>query len=340
MQYKEDLVSASSEHAVLVIDYSQNHTIPSVASTPSQWYFMSLVAVYVFGVYYANEAKQYNFVYTEREAGKGSNKINSMLRKFVNEVIAPGTKHLTVYADNCGGQNKNNFVLKFLLALAHSGEFEEVNYHFFVKGHTKNACDRGFGHTKKKVVRRDCWIFGEIVRAIQDAAVTSFTISLAASDVQDYKAVVSELYKDIKGIQKYQLFKMHKAYPGVVECRVGPCDVPLQHVLRRLTDGVLTSPDIVRTALQGWLKPTEAPKPNPEKIFELFTSIRPYVPQEYLLNEMYREPSRDELLAVKAKKKLRRKQASKNSAPDAPAKRSSIEPDAQPPPPTKFARKI
>ncbi|KAG6611202.1 uncharacterized protein IUM83_12760 [Phytophthora cinnamomi] len=36
-EYKGDKSSCSSEHAVIVMDYPQNLTIPSVANTPSQW---------------------------------------------------------------------------------------------------------------------------------------------------------------------------------------------------------------------------------------------------------------------------------------------------------------
>lgn len=46
---------------------------------PSQWHFLSLLSVSVFGVYFANEEKQYSYVCTEYEAGKGSTEVNSML---------------------------------------------------------------------------------------------------------------------------------------------------------------------------------------------------------------------------------------------------------------------
>uniref|UniRef100_H3H7Q0 DUF7869 domain-containing protein n=1 Tax=Phytophthora ramorum TaxID=164328 RepID=H3H7Q0_PHYRM len=145
--YKQDLSSASEDHAVLIIDYSQNLTLPSVTSTPSQWYFLSLRRVNMFGIYYANKTIQYNYIYDETVAGKGTDEVNSLLHHFIHKIVLPGGhRKLTIYADNCGGQNKNNYVLKALLALAHMGDLETVELKFFVKGHTKNAVDRGFGH--------------------------------------------------------------------------------------------------------------------------------------------------------------------------------------------------
>ncbi|KAE8974501.1 hypothetical protein PF002_g5385 [Phytophthora fragariae] len=65
LEYKKDLAAASDEHAVIVMDFSQNLTLPSVTSTPSQWYFLPLVNVHMFGIYYANKKIQYNYVYDE-----------------------------------------------------------------------------------------------------------------------------------------------------------------------------------------------------------------------------------------------------------------------------------
>ncbi|KAE9156162.1 hypothetical protein PF002_g33680, partial [Phytophthora fragariae] len=53
-EYKNDLEAASDERAVIVMDFSHNLTLPSMSATPSQWYFLSLVNVYLFGIYYAN----------------------------------------------------------------------------------------------------------------------------------------------------------------------------------------------------------------------------------------------------------------------------------------------
>ncbi|KAG3117608.1 hypothetical protein PI125_g3632 [Phytophthora idaei] len=89
----------------MVMDYSQNLTLPSVANTPSQWYFCSLVSMSCFGIVYENEGMQTDYLYSERSSGKGSDQINSMLDHFTTRNVAFGKKRLTVYADNCSGQN-------------------------------------------------------------------------------------------------------------------------------------------------------------------------------------------------------------------------------------------
>ena len=50
--------------------------------------------------------------------------------------------------DNCGGQNKNEMVVRFLMWVVEAGYFPLVQIIFLVKGHTKNACNRMFNLLK------------------------------------------------------------------------------------------------------------------------------------------------------------------------------------------------
>jgi len=113
LDYQEDLHSCSEDKIVMVMDYAQNLTVPHNPQTPSKWYFLSLIYVSLFGIYYGNDQKHYNYVYSERVGGKGSNEVVSMIQNFLvskgllNHSGCP-TKTLVIFCDNCGGQNKNN----------------------------------------------------------------------------------------------------------------------------------------------------------------------------------------------------------------------------------------
>ena len=77
---------------MLIIDYAQNIALPHVAKTPSQWYFMPLVAVNVFRIYSASDEHQDNYTYTE---GKGANEVMSMLAQFLDSSGSPTTRTLS-----------------------------------------------------------------------------------------------------------------------------------------------------------------------------------------------------------------------------------------------------
>ncbi|GMF51719.1 unnamed protein product [Phytophthora fragariaefolia] len=186
---------------------------------------------------------QTKYVYDETVSGKGTDQINSMLQHFIRTTILPsGKKKLVVYADNCSGQNKNNLVIMFLLAQVQMGLFERVDYTFFVKGHTKNSCERGFGHIRKHVGRQDLWTMDQVVAAVTASAVSNATVHSSRGDdfFMHYKPLVTELYKNLSGVQQFQIFTMESSKPGVVQCRKGPDSEVEEQDLRRKIDGVLT----------------------------------------------------------------------------------------------------
>ncbi|DBA03118.1 TPA: hypothetical protein N0F65_003365 [Lagenidium giganteum] len=135
LEYKADCATASANHIVLTMDYAQN---------------------------------KFNYIYTGRIGGRGSNEVISMLHDFL-QIDEQSDKVLTVYAGNCGGENKNNYVLKFFLLLAHSTTS-------FSHAGTLNACDRGFGHLKRKLLRSDCWNLKALREMLDAASCISETI--------------------------------------------------------------------------------------------------------------------------------------------------------------------
>ncbi|ETO59574.1 hypothetical protein F444_22096 [Phytophthora nicotianae P1976] len=183
--------------AVIISDFSQNLILPSVSNTPSQSYFLLFRNVNMFGVFYANKNIQYSDV----------------------QIVVPaGFQKLTFYADNCGGQNKNNFVVRMLLALAHTSLLDEINLKFFVEGHTKNAVDRGFGHVQRQIARADAWTMNQLLGVVKEASSSSALVHIPNQNpiFKVYRDAMEEAYKKLKDIQKYQIFTMREINPGVV----------------------------------------------------------------------------------------------------------------------------
>ncbi|ETM99393.1 hypothetical protein PPTG_24419 [Phytophthora nicotianae INRA-310] len=169
----------------------------NVSNTPSQSYFLLLRNVNMFGVFYANKNIQYSDV----------------------QIVVPaGFQKLTFYADNCGGQTKNNFVVRMLLALAHTSLLDEINLKFFVEGHTKNAVDRGFGHVQRQIARADAWTMNQLLGVVKEASSSSALVHIPNQNpiFKVYRDAMEEAYKKLKDIQKYQIFTMREINPGVV----------------------------------------------------------------------------------------------------------------------------
>jgi hypothetical protein len=75
-------------------------------------------------------------------------------------------KRLTISMDNCGGQNKNNHVLRLAAYLVEMKFFLEVEFVFYVRGHTKNACDRMFNQMKLRFHKQDIFTYKQALDAL------------------------------------------------------------------------------------------------------------------------------------------------------------------------------
>jgi hypothetical protein len=196
------------------------------------------------------------------------------------------------------------------------GDFEEIALKFFVKGHTKNAVDRGFGHVRKKFARQDVWTMQQLVEVVEDSAASSATVHATSGSriFKSFKPVLTEACMDIRGIRKYQLFAMYDAHPGTVFCRVGPDDEPVAVDLRRVIDGIKTDDVKVRVLFQTHLDAMPTPTPNSEKIATIHAKVRPYVPAEFQEVDLYAAPTEVQIEEATATKKQRSDRQRKKTA--------------------------
>jgi hypothetical protein len=202
----------------------------------------------------------------------------------------------------------NNHVIKFFLAQVQMGLLERVDYKFFVKGHTKNSCDRGFGHIRKHMAGLDCWTMTHVVDAVKNAAESSHTVHIPrGSDFfRSYKPAVTELYKTLEGVQQFQIFSMNASKPGVVLCKKAPGSEAIEKDLRRKFDGIPTSKDKVSKMFTELLEKLPPPPINTEKVDQMHRQIAPYVPEEYKGDPLYAEPSAEQQSDAKTAKQSRR----------------------------------
>jgi len=80
--------------------------------------------------------------------GKGANSIISMLHHFF-EVHGLGETSAHLHADNCTGQNKNRFMMYYLMWRCMTGLHDHITISFLLVGHTKFAPDWPFGLMKQ-----------------------------------------------------------------------------------------------------------------------------------------------------------------------------------------------
>ena len=131
-------------------DMAQQVFYPNDPQQPGPMYFLTPRKCAIFGVCCEAIPRQVNYLIDESvDTGKGANAIISMLHHFF-EVHGLGEQDVHLHADNCGGQNKNNAMVGYLLWCVLTGLHQNITLSFMITGHTKFSPDWCFGLMKKR----------------------------------------------------------------------------------------------------------------------------------------------------------------------------------------------
>ncbi len=157
--------------------------------------------------------------YTQDQGSKGGNNVASLLVKGLHDlgwIQQEGTtgKQLSIILDNCGGQNKNNIVLHLALWLVECKYFKKVEIIFYVRGHTKNACDRLFNQLKKHYHKQQIFTMGQMVTALDSSRYVSFNLANSHCFL-DYAEMLDFFYNKFPAgmIQQNHVFWVEDSNP-------------------------------------------------------------------------------------------------------------------------------
>ena len=158
--------------------------------------------------------------------GKGGNTIISLLHHFLaTHGIGETSSHY--HADNCGGQNKNRFLMNYFMWRVKVGLHKEIRASFLPVGHTKFGPDWCFGLLKQQYRRTNIGCLDDIVQATNISA-TPNVAQLVGS--QNGETIVptynwSEYFDQhtiktaLKGIKQMHHFHFSHEFPGQVKVK-------------------------------------------------------------------------------------------------------------------------
>lgn len=301
--------SATSCHS---FDFQQVVEIPHIPQQPSQWYYWSPFKIYVFGIVNEGTDQHYHSLYTEAQQGKGANEVVSLLHTYLTAgKNLSSVTHL--WADNCGGQNKNKTMIWYLSWLTLQGipPLKVMELRFQIKGHTRNSVDRGFALTKNEANREEIWHPNDYIRIIENASKHGHILILPASFIDEtpggffrnWDEALSRFMRPIDGIQKFQFFRFEvNTEPGLVKMKRLPEDKWVEfNVLKR---GSLSIIDQLKNISPVPLSDIGLQE---EKRHDMWSKYRQYTPPHLQNSWLYEEPSQELILRVRGTKSGRRK---------------------------------
>ena len=208
-------------------DYAQQVHIPGNPMQPGPIYFKTPRKCGIFGVSCEAVPRQINYLIDEAgTVGKGANATISYVHHFFAR-HGLGEKHVHLHADNCSGQNKNNYFLWYFAWRIATKLHQFVNYSFLVAGHTKFAPDRCVGLLKKSYKVTFISSLYELARMVDNSSNTGVNKAqlVATHDgrtivpVYDWATFLGQYFNKIPNIKKFHHFRFSSERPGIAYCR-------------------------------------------------------------------------------------------------------------------------
>ena len=283
----------------LTIDMGQNLGLPNMeAEQVGDTYYFTPLTVFVFGVNDDSRpdgtSDQMNaYIWTEGDGKRGANNIASCLLKdyrargFLSDGKNEGS--LNIIADNCGGQNKNEDVIRFHMWLVEASWFSEINIIFLVKGHTKNACDRMFNLLKHEYHNLNVESFSQLKTCLNKSLFVNVE-EVGRHEFFDFSSTLNKYYRSLKSgeTNRTHIFTIKESVCSTWLLKKDDADAPerIDKLLptRRNKKALSLEPQERKIAIQNLLSDlTMLPAPGipPIKQVELYKKWRKVISDEY-----------------------------------------------------------
>lgn len=257
-------------------DFAQQVHVPSNPMQPGPIYFKTPRKCGIFGVMCEAIPRQINYLIDEAsDVGKGANTTISYIHYFFeNHGLGETCVHL--HADNCSGQNKNNYFIWYLAWRTINQLHHSIKYSFLIAGHTKFGPDRCFGVIKRAYKVNFTSSVYEFARLVDCSSTTGMNKAQLVGThdgrvivpAYEWSSFLGEYFNKLPNIKKYHHFRFSKDEPGRVYFKETRSSPEQSHML--LKNRVVLPPATVLP-----------PKLNPEGLSEerkqyLYREIRQF----------------------------------------------------------------
>lgn len=297
-QKKIELSKENDKVVTLVVDFCQNLDLPHVGQEqPGDTYYYSPIWIYCLGIVNSKTNQLYAYTYPESAAKKGANNTTSCLLHFLKTFILQQGQllynsplsELNLIMDNCGGQNKNNVLLKCCAYFVESCWFEKVNVIFLIKGHTKNSCDRNFNCLKSKWHKENVYTYQQTLEVLGSA--DNVTV-VDASDIHyDVEATMNKFYTNLASgsIVNNHIFKFNNKRRTKMELKSKTSNADATTQIQSIRCDNKQNTGTIYNAIRSLhvkyayrqMKKLSPIGLKPIKQMDLYRKWRPILPQEY-----------------------------------------------------------
>ena len=237
------LPALNSVDAVDVFHFDFQQNLPTPKLPVGEQFYLRLLWTYLFGIFCASTRQTAAYMWHEMLAKRGANDVISCLAHFIfrNPLGRTGAKWSVWWADNCSGQNKNNFLMWFFQELIRRKVYSRIDYKFLVVGHTYGPTDRSFGVIERYTSRIDTvYTPQQWYEHVCTAASNVHVMEMKQEAFRDYRSYLRNRYTerskdssdqplDFSNIQWFNFGKGEKMVDGKLTIFEHPTEVWVRH---------------------------------------------------------------------------------------------------------------
>ena len=208
------------EYAHYTFDFAEQVHIPHHSRQVGPIYFKVCRKIQLFGICCDSDRKQVNYLIDEDNSigfnganTHGPNSVISMLDHYLTK-HSLHEKKCHFHCDNCVGQNKNNYVVGYLIKRKH----KEITLSFMRVGHTRCLVDGHFGIIKKIYRQSDTDTLAQMAEVVSRSSVNNIP-QLYDWKWREWDTFFPQYFRKIPNITKYQHFRLSDTSPGSVYVR-------------------------------------------------------------------------------------------------------------------------
>lgn len=177
----------------IAMDFQKNISLPKVST--NDVYYRRQLSMFSFNIHVLHSGESIFYTYPETISKKSPNEVVSFLVHFLFNHVPDTVKHLHIFCDGAGGQNKNFIVFRFMHYVVHDiKKLSSIKITFPERGHSYLECDKNMGNInlKTKIETPDDWF--ELLR-VSRTKPSSFVIEEVTQNmVMGWTSFLQNLY--------------------------------------------------------------------------------------------------------------------------------------------------